>query len=68
MAFTQADFDGLEEALVSKYLTVRFSDGRLVTYRSPREIREAMAVVKADLAETAGTRVRMIKPYTDSGY
>ncbi len=68
MALTQTDLDALKTALATGYLNVRFSDGRSVTYRSVRELREAMAIVQADIDETAGTSTRMVKPYTSSGY
>jgi len=68
MALTQTDLDTLKTALATGYLNVRFSDGRSVTYRSVKELREAMTIVQADIDETAGTRVRMVKPYTSPGH
>lgn len=42
---TQADLDALEAALARGESEVRFSDGRLVRYRSPEELARAIAIL-----------------------
>lgn len=48
MAYTQAQLDALESALVNGTLSVEF-EGKRVTYRSLAEIERAMSVVKKGL-------------------
>lgn len=46
MAWTQTDLDRIEAAIASGVLTVRFADGRMVTYASMPDllaVRTAMA-------------------------
>jgi hypothetical protein len=53
MAFTTTQLSALEEAIASGELTVEY-DGKRVTYRSLKELREARDLVKGSL-EAAGT-------------
>lgn len=46
---TQADIDTLLAAIASGTARVRFSDGREVEYRSVGEIRDALALLRAEL-------------------
>lgn len=49
MGFTQADLDALKAALVSGTLTVSIGD-RTVTYRSQKDLIEAIKMVQAELS------------------
>jgi len=48
MAYTESQAEALREALASGVLTVEY-DGKRVTYRSVREIKEALAQVEPAL-------------------
>ena len=48
MSFTTTQYQALQDALATGELTVEF-DGKKVTYRSIEELRQALAVVKAEL-------------------
>lgn len=52
---TQAYVDSLEEALVSGELQVRIGD-RWITYRSVKELKEALDYARGQLAAKDGTR------------
>jgi hypothetical protein len=67
MAYTEAQRDALREALASGVLTVQYADKR-VTYRTVRELKEALAEVEAALAREAGTHVRQIRVTTSKGF
>jgi len=67
MAYTESQAEALREALASGALTVEY-DGKRVTYRSVREIKEALAQVETALARDAGTRVRRILVTTNKGF
>lgn len=67
MAFSQADVEALNEAIASGVLTATYADGRSVTYRSLREIREALAMVQAAVAP-AKKPVRAFRIGLSSGY
>ena len=56
MAYTQAQIDKLQAAIASGALTVRNSNGELVTYRSLAEMERALATMKADVAGTTARR------------
>lgn len=55
MAFTQTDLDRINRAIASGRLTVRDSDGRLVTYRSMSELRQARDEIQRDLEGSSGS-------------
>lgn len=55
MAYTSADLAILERAVASGVMRVRYSDGKEVTYRSTDELLRAIAVVKAQIAQAAGS-------------
>jgi hypothetical protein len=48
--WTAADIARLERAIASGVLTVRFSDGRTVTYQSVDDLIKALALVKQEVA------------------
>ena len=60
MAWTQEDIDRLKAALATGALKVRYGSGfdeREVTYRSLAEMREALAMMEAEIAGTSRPRV-----------
>lgn len=60
MAFTLSDLAAVDAAIASGALTVRHQDGRMVTYRSMGELREAKKIITDDIAaqRPAATRAR----------
>ena len=48
MPLTQADEDAILLAIAKGEQKVRFADGREVTYRSVTELREALAIARAE--------------------
>jgi hypothetical protein len=50
MAFSQTDLDTIDDAIKSAELSVRFSDGSSVTYRSVDELIKVRDMIKSDLA------------------
>ncbi len=64
MAWTQADIAIIEAALARAELKVKFAD-REVTYRSVAELKQQLAVIKAEV--NASTRTKVVKLYGDSG-
>ena len=48
MALTQADEDSILAAIARGEAEVRFSDGRMVKYRSIGELREALSIARAE--------------------
>jgi hypothetical protein len=50
MAWTQADLDSLEAAYAGGTLSVRFADGRQVTYPSAQDLLSRIQTVRAALA------------------
>jgi len=53
MAYTQAQLNAIKEAFASGTLTVDY-DGKRVTYRSLREMKEIIATIEAELAAAEG--------------
>lgn len=49
MAWVQSDLERLETAIASGTLTVRFADGRMVTYASMSDLLRARGVIAAAL-------------------
>ena len=58
MAFTQADVDRLEKAVVSGTLVVEV-EGRKVTYRSMSELLSALEYAKRSLGTVAASTVSL---------
>jgi hypothetical protein len=59
MAFTQTDLDNINTAIAAGELTVRASNGSMVTYRSMDELLRARGVIQAELtaaSSAGGTR------------
>lgn len=48
MALTQADEDAILAAIARGESEVRFSDGRMVKYRSIGDLRQALAVARSE--------------------
>lgn len=68
MAVSQSDIDALTTAIAQGEKSVRFSDGREVSYHSPAELiaaRDYLVGLKAreDSAATGKPRVRAVKLY-----
>ena len=66
MAWTQADLDAIDEAIASNVFRVRTADGRLLEYRSVRELKEARAMVEKAVASPTTPLIR--KPRMDAGW
>lgn len=54
MAYTQDDLDRIKATIASGRLTVRDSDGRMTTYRSMSELRQAKDEIENELAGSSG--------------
>lgn len=50
MAFSQSDLDTIDEAIKGAELSVRFSDGSSVTYRSVDEMIKVRDLIRSDLS------------------
>lgn len=57
MALTQADVDALDAVIASGTLTVRFSDGRSVTYQSTAALLQARAMAAAQVNAASASPV-----------
>lgn len=69
MAFTQSDIDTLDLAIKSGELSVRFSDGREVTYRSISDLQKARAMMQSEVGTATGTRrIRQVRLYSEKGF
>jgi len=69
MAFTQTDIDALKKAIGTGALRVQFAD-REVTYRSLKEMREVLAMMRDEVDAVAGTKakpVRQVRFLTSKG-
>lgn len=65
--YTQAQLTALQQALASGVLSVSYA-GHTATYRSVADLKEAIRIVKAGLAEDAGTvPVRRVVFQTSKG-
>lgn len=58
MAFTQTDIDTLKAAIASGALSVRYADGREVTYRSLKEMRETLNMMSAEVGGSSSGKSR----------
>lgn len=63
MAFTQTDLDNINSAIAAGELTVRASNGSMVTYRSMDELLRARAVIQGELHVTATAGVKRHASY-----
>lgn len=60
MPVTQDDLDRVTHAIATGERRVRFSDGREVEYRSVADLRDALALLRAELNATGSTADRDI--------
>lgn len=51
MAFTQADIDALDVSIKAGALSVRYADGRAVTYRSLDEMMRIRVLMQSDVLD-----------------
>ena len=58
MAFTQPDIDALKGANASGAMKVRYADGREITYRTLREMRETLRMMEVDVVPPASSSSR----------
>ena len=58
MAYTSTQLEDLRAAIAEGVLSVRFSDGRSLTYRSLDEMRRIEATMAAELEPSTTVRVR----------
>ena len=58
MAYTSTQLEDLRAAIAEGVLSVRFSDGRSLTYRSLDEMRRIEAAMAAELEPSTTVRVR----------
>ena len=58
MAFTQDDLDSIREAIATGEKSVRFADGKSVTYRSLNELMKAEQLIAKTFQADTGTRPR----------
>ena len=58
MAYTSTQLSDLRAAIAEGVLTVRFSDGRQLTYRSQYEMLQLERIMAAELEATTNVRVR----------
>ena len=69
MAFSEKDLTTIDQAIASGALSVRYTDGRQITYRSLPELREARRLVSDALAQAAGRpATRQVRVWTRSGF
>lgn len=64
MAFTSTDLDNIKAAIASSELTVRFADGREVTYRSMSDLERAKATIERELYASSTSAVRQVRLYS----
>lgn len=64
MAWTQTDLESLEAAYAGGTLSVRFADGRQVTYPSAQDLLSRIQTVRAALASAAGSTVSSMGRFT----
>jgi hypothetical protein len=58
MAYTTTQLADLRAAIAEGVLSVRFSDGRQLTYRSLDEMRRIEATMAAELESSTNVRIR----------
>lgn len=58
MAYTSSQLADLRAAIAEGVLSVRFSDGRQLTYRTLDEMRRIEATMAAELEPTTNVRIR----------
>ena len=63
MAYTSTQLADLRAAIAEGVLSVRFSDGRQLTYRSLDEMRRIETAMAAEVETAAGTISRIRRTY-----
>ena len=58
MAYTQTDLDNIKTAIAGGELTVRKSDGSMVTWRTMDGLIQAKSEIKAELDAASTTKMR----------
>lgn len=66
VSFTQTQLDTLDAAIASGTLKVAY-DGREITYRSMKELREARDFVARGLSGSGAARITHVNPVFDRG-
>lgn len=68
MAYTLAQLEALESAIASGALTVRYSDGKMVTYHSLAEMRNLRQEMQTELSVApVKRRAKIIVPIAGKG-
>lgn len=65
--FTAADLTAIDDAIKSGALSVRYQDGRQITYRSTDELIRTRDLMNSEIATDAGTRRRRTFRLQQSG-
>jgi len=70
MAWTQGDIDRLKAAIATGVREVQYADGTRSVYRSLGEMREVLALMRAEVAAAAGPQrsYRAVRVTPRSGY
>jgi precorrin-4 methylase len=67
MSFTLDQIADLERAIATGARSVRNANGEMVTYGSLAEMRQTLAMMKADIAGVSSSRVVSINPVFSNG-
>ncbi len=65
--FTAADLTAIDDAIKSGALSVRYQDGRQITYRSTVDLIATRDLMNSEIATDAGTRRRRTFRLQQSG-
>ena len=65
--FTAADLTAIDDAIKSGALSVRYQDGRQITYRSTDELIRTRDLMNSEIATDAGSRRRRTMRLQQSG-
>jgi hypothetical protein len=65
--FTAADLTAIDDAIKSGALSVRYQDGRQITYRSTDELIRTRDLMNSEIATDAGSRRRRTFRLQQSG-
>lgn len=67
MAWTSQDIAALEQAIGTGALKARMSNGEEITYRSLAEMRETLALMRANVAGTTTGQMYVMQPNMTRG-
>lgn len=56
MAYQQIDLTAIEQAIAGGYTTIRYADGRQISYRSIAELKSIKAIITKSLNQTTASR------------